>query len=117
MVFDSDTDTEYDEDNIMYTLNRRPYCAEKYNEINIGPYEAEKSNKNTPCRAPLHSSSYFHLIEKDNNYYTIKYKSNDNYNNDLYEKYIDYILFTGLFAITLGVCISIDILYNNYIVY
>ena len=115
MEFDSVSD--HDEDNIMYTLfpqYRPPYCAEKYNEINIGPYEAEKSNKNKigPCRAPLHSSSYFDLIEKHN--YIIKYKINDYDNNNLNKKYIDYLLFIGLFALTLGVCISIDILYNNY---
>ena len=115
-----DSDSDYDDDNFMYTLfskYRRPYCAEKYNEKITGPYNADKSNDNTPGRAPISSSELIifnknMIINNNNNIYNIYVYDDDN--NNLYVKYYMEILHLGLVAITLGVCICIDILFNYY---
>ena len=97
---------------------RSPYCAEKYDEKTIGPFEADKNDKNIPGSAPGNNRSYYDLMLTNGVWGSeiiIKNNNNDNNNNDksFVKCYIG-ILHLGLFAIAIGGCICIDILFKYY---
>jgi hypothetical protein len=98
---------------------RSPYCAEKYDEITIGPFEADKNCKNIPGSAPGNNRSYYDLMLTNGvwgNELIIKNNNNNNNNNNdksFVKCYIG-ILHLGLFVIAMGGCICIDILFKYY---
>lgn len=104
-------------ENINYLLEilfRNPICAEKYDERTIGPFEADKNDKNIPGSAPDYNNDLMLTNGVWKNEIIIK--NNDDKNNDDKSSVKCYIgiLHLGLFAITVGGCICIDILFKYY---
>jgi hypothetical protein len=104
-------------DYLIEILFRSPYCAEKYDEKTIGPFEADKNCKNIPGSAPDYNHSYFDLMLTNGvwgNEIIIKNNNNDNNNDKSFVKCYIGILHLGFFAIAMGGCICIDILFKYY---
>ena len=98
------SDFEIGINNLLVYFHSAPFCAEKYYEKTIGPYEADNNNKNIPGYAW-------------NNFETSIPKYIVNNNNDNYKLFVKcntFILHLGVFVITIGGCICIDILFKYY---